>query len=1060
VTLVATAGPPVVLRLQFNPHLIDEMAARRWLGHLETVLDAMARDPERRVGDLPLLTAVERRQILHEWNDTRRAYATDQCVHVQVAAQAGRTPERVAIIVHGVRITYRDLEERANHLARHLVALGAGPGVVVGLCARRSIELVVGLLAILKSGAAYLPLDPEYPSDRLQFMLEDARVGIVVIDRASSTRLHSGQAERVFLDEPALWGTASVEVPASQSSHLAYVIYTSGSTGRPNGVMVTHRNVVSFFAAMDDVIGSREPGVWLAVTSLSFDISVLELLWTLSRGFTVVVHAGMARPSAHRAAPSPRRGIDFSLFYFASDEGAVADKYRLLLEGARFADAHGFAAVWTPERHFHAFGGLYPNPSVVSAALAVQTSRVQIRAGSVVLPLHHPARVVEEWAVVDNLSNGRVGLSFASGWQPDDFLLNPANYARAKAVMMRDIEVVRRLWRGEKVTFPGPSGDVTIGTLPRPLQEELPVWITSAGNPETFRLAGQAGTFVLTHLLGQTLEELKVKLQAYREAWREGGHQGNGHVTLMLHTFVGESDGEVRAAVREPMKRYLASSVSLIKSVASTFPAFKKVGACTADEIDRLFARLTPEDLDALAEHAFDRYYKAGGLFGTVDECVRRIQELEPLGVDEVACLLDFGVDADKVLASLEYLDRVRARASQVREEPAADDSIADEIERYGVTHLQCTPSFASMMVADTAVRPALRRLRRLLVGGEALSPILAADLGDAVGGHVTNMYGPTETTVWSATWTLDGSGDTVPIGRPIANTQLYVLDRQRAPVPVGVAGELFIAGDGVARGYLSRPELTAERFVSNPFAGNGARMYRTGDLVRYRADGTIAFLGRIDHQIKIRGHRIELGEIESVLRELPGVSDAVVVAREDSPGDVRLVAYVVSAPGSPQDIERLKDILRERLPAIMVPSAISTLPALPLTPNGKVDRRALPVPSDVVRAMPHAPLVAEGPLEEQVAAIWCAILNVSSVSVEDNFFDLGGHSLLAIQVLSRLRERLDRNIPMTDLFRFPTVRSLARHLAGSLKGSAALDRAQAKAARRLETRRVRAIGR
>src|SRR6185369_2462818 len=213
---------------------------------------------------------------------------------------------------------------------------------------------------------------------------------------------------------------------------LAYVIYTSGSTGKPKGVMVCHRTAANFFRGMDEKIGT-EPGVWLAVTSISFDISVLELFWTLTRGFKVVLQGDegsfRARQTRNRQA---ERKIDFSLFYFASDAGRTeGDKYKLLIEGAKFADTNGLSAVWTPERHFHSFGGLYPNPAVTSAALAVLTKRIHLRAGSVVLPLHNPLRIAEDWAVIDNLSGGRIGLSFASGWHPNDFVLAPQNRERA-----------------------------------------------------------------------------------------------------------------------------------------------------------------------------------------------------------------------------------------------------------------------------------------------------------------------------------------------------------------------------------------------------------------------------------------------------------------------------------------------------------------------------------------------------------------------------------------------------------------------------------------------------
>jgi natural product biosynthesis luciferase-like monooxygenase protein len=233
----------------------------------------------------------------------------------------------------------------------------------------------------------------------------------------------------------------------------------------------------------------------------------------------------------------------------------------LLLEGAKFGDKHGFSAVWTPERHFHAFGGLYPNPSVTGAAIAAITENVQIRSGSCVLPLHSPIRVAEEWSVVDNISNGRVGLSIAAGWQPNDFVLRPGSYAERKEIMFRDIEVVKELWRGGSITMKNDLGkDVEVRTLPHPVQKELPIWVTAAGNPETFREAGANGYNILTHLLGQSVDELTDKIRVYREAYEQAGHPGKGIVSLMLHTFIGDDVDEVREIVRGPMKEYLSSS--------------------------------------------------------------------------------------------------------------------------------------------------------------------------------------------------------------------------------------------------------------------------------------------------------------------------------------------------------------------------------------------------------------------------------------------------------------------------------------------------------------------
>jgi natural product biosynthesis luciferase-like monooxygenase protein len=336
--------------------------------------------------------------------------------------------------------------------------------------------------------------------------------------------------------------------------------------------------------------------------------------------------------------PRRRQTPELSLFYFADAGTGSAEKYRLLLEGARFADANGFAAVWTPERHFHEFGGLYPNPSVTSAALATCTSRVALRAGSVVLPLHDPLRVAEEWSVVDNLSGGRVGISFAPGWLARDFVLAPATYAGRREVMEREVATVRRLWRGETIMRQGGDGEpVEVTVWPRPVQDELPVWLTSSGSAETFALAGRLGAGVLTHLLGQSLEDVAAKIAAYRRAWTPVVPGTRPHATLMLHTLVGDDEREVRELVRDPLSAYLRSSVGLWAS---------------REDVQSL----TEEDLDAVIAHAFDRYFEHSGLFGTRATAAATIERIQAAGVDEIACLVDFGVEVDVALAGLERL--------------------------------------------------------------------------------------------------------------------------------------------------------------------------------------------------------------------------------------------------------------------------------------------------------------------------------------------------------------------------------------------------------------------
>ncbi|MFL5538967.1 MAG: non-ribosomal peptide synthetase, partial [Longimicrobiaceae bacterium] len=321
--------------------------------------------------------------------------------------------------------------------------------------------------------------------------------------------------------------------------------------------------------------------------------------------------------------------------------------------------------------------------------------------------------------------------------------------------------------------------------------------------------------------------------------------------------------------------------------------------------------------------------------------------------------------------------------------------------------------------------------VKTLNLGGEALPNALAQGLY-ALGTveKVGNLYGPTEDTTYSTYYVVPRGAEQVLIGTPVANTQAYVLDAHLQPVPMGVVGELYLAGDGLSRGYANRPAMTAERFVPCPFGAPGARMYRVMDRVRRRTDGELEYLGRTDCQVKVRGFRIEPGEIEAVLRQAPGVRDCAVVAREDVPGDRRLVAYVVGDA----EAEALRDRLRQSLPKYMVPSAFVALQALPLTPNGKLDRRALPAPE---RASGETSYVApRRPLEAVLAEIWAEVLGCARVGVKENFFDLGGHSLLLVKVQARLCETLDRKIPIVDLFRFPTVAALAEHLGGEVEGA------------------------
>jgi amino acid adenylation domain-containing protein/non-ribosomal peptide synthase protein (TIGR01720 family) len=648
---ITDAGDDLIGMVEYSSDLFKEGTIERLTGHYVNALKWIAEDVERPISELSLLSEEELEQILVEWNETARPYPNDRCVHELFDEQVENAPEAVALIYQDQRLTYAELDARSSQLARYLRRFGVGPETLVGVCVDRSLEMVVGLLGILKAGGAYVPIDPAYPVERMAFMLDDARVKALLTQDQLLDLLPTNSVQVINLD--AEWRVIAAESKERLSSgataeNLAYVIYTSGSTGRPKGVLVPHNQVANFFAAMDANIEHGPDAIWLAVTSISFDISVLELLWTLARGFQVVVHG-------------------------------------------------------------------------------------DVRSG-----------------------------------QPAD----------------------------------GPQADIT------------------------------------------------------------------------------ENDGRA----------------------------------------------IYDEDL-----------------------------------------------------------------------------SVPAQIVRGQVSHLQCTPSMAKMLSLGSDSNGPFSSLRQLLIGGEAFPIELAYDLKPLAPGEIRNMYGPTETTIWSTTYSLRGEERGIPIGRPIANTQTYILDRELGVAPIGVPGELYIGGKGVVRGYLNRSELTAERFLPDSFSREpGARVYRTGDLTRYSADGEIEFLGRIDHQVKIRGYRIELGEIEARLNSHPAVRQCAVIAHNYGKSEKRLAAYMVGEGEGASHASELRAYLKETLPEYMLPARFVWLDQMPLTPNGKVDRRALPAPDVNRSGMTEGYVGPRTPVEQTLARIFQEALRLDQVGIHSSFFELGGDSILGIQIISR----------------------------------------------------------
>ncbi|WP_416209758.1 amino acid adenylation domain-containing protein [Nostoc sp. LEGE 06077] len=611
----------------------------------------------RDIHNLSVLTEQERHKILLEWNDTKVDYPKHLCIHELFAAQVEKTPDNIAVVFDKQKLTYQELNHRANKVAHYLQSLGVGREVLVGICVERSLETIVGLLGILKAGAAYLPLDPTYPKERLSFMLSDSQVQVLLTQQKFVDEFSASGVKTVCLDSN--WesiNSQSQENPTSDvtAENLAYVIYTSGSTGTPKGVLIQHQGVCNLAQAQIKLFDVHPHSRVLQFASFSFDASVWEIIMALGSGASL----------------------------------------------------------------------------------------------------------------------------------------------------------------------------------------------------------------------------------------------------------------------------YMGTQDSL---------------------------------------------------------------------------------------------------------RPGAD--LIRFLREHSITHVTLPPTALAALPAE-----ALPTLQTLIVAGEACNPKLIAQWSQ--GRRFFNAYGPTESTV-CATVAECHAGDTqTTIGRAIANTQVYILDNHLQPVPIGTPGELYIGGDGLARGYLNRPELTRERFIPNPFddsaalasprASTGSRLYKTGDLARYLPDGNIEFLGRVDNQVKIRGFRIELDEIEKLLIQHPDVKQVAVIAREDIPGDKRLVAYIVLNQKPEAIIATLKRFLEEKLPKYMVPGVFVILDSLPLTPNGKVDRQNLP-DGDRIRPNLEETFVApRNPIEEKLASIWAELLGIEPIGINDNFFNLGGHSLIAAQMLSRIRDGFQVELFFHHIFANPTIAALA----------------------------------
>ncbi|HYO74738.1 MAG TPA: MupA/Atu3671 family FMN-dependent luciferase-like monooxygenase, partial [Archangium sp.] len=592
--------------LEYATELFDASTARRFLDHLRTLLTAGMARPDERISRLPLLTGEERKH----WLQPRPA-PTSPTVPELLARRAERTPEAVAVTHEGRSWTLGELMARARSLAARLHALGVKRGEPVVVCLEPSPEKLLALWGVLEAGASVMTLGPSELGSLPQYAPEGASAPVLISWRGLVTAQRLEPSSILYVEALEDASASAGAKAAPRPEEPAWLLPAGAS--QPAWVL-NQGGLLHLFETLDARLKPAEGSTWLAAAERAVERPEMEWLWALSRGLRVLFPSQEVSASLlHLRGEGVRsRTVDLSLMYFANDEDSMrGPKYELLMEGTKFADANGFSAVWTPERHFHAFGGIYPQPAVLSAAVAGATRNLRLRAGSVVLPLHDPLLIAEQWSVVDNLSNGRIDVSVATGWHVQDFSYAPHNYENRRTVLLENLKTLRAVWRGEKLKRKGGGGvEVEVGLRPLPVQRELPIWLTATSNPETFRLAGELGAGVLTAMMAHSFDELKAKVGLYREAWRRNGHPGRGHVTVMLHTFIGTDEREVLETVRKPLLGYFRGSVDIIASLAA-LQGFK------GD-----IAKVPEADVQAILERGFEHYAYHAGLIGSVESGV------------------------------------------------------------------------------------------------------------------------------------------------------------------------------------------------------------------------------------------------------------------------------------------------------------------------------------------------------------------------------------------------------------------------------------------------------
>jgi amino acid adenylation domain-containing protein len=1056
---------------------------------------AIAADPHARHDLAVLVPAVV--PVAHAPEHAPPAEAPAEMVHARIEAQARRTPNALAVAAGDERITYAELNARANRLAWRLRGLGVAEETRVAICLPRGVEMVAAILGVLKAGAAYVPLDPAYPPERLAYMLADSGAAVLIAGETGDLPVPAGV--RVLAAGAAETAGERDDDPRAEvpGGCLAYLIYTSGSTGRPKGVMVTRAGLAASTAARDRFY--PEPvGAYLLLSSFSFDSSVAGLFWTLCGGGTLVVPAADQAGDPARVWSLVRRhavthllavpSLYAELLEIARAEGSLATvivageactpelvrRHQARLPGVALVNEYGptESTVWSSA---HRCGGEAPGAAVPIGVPVGQTRSYVLDAALRPVPRGVPGELCIGGVQVARGYASRPALT-AERFVPDPF--SPLPGAR----MYRTGDRAR--WSEPEVRVSGETsgaigGDGALGELSGPAIVHDRFEAQARRTPDAPAVVFADETL--------TYAELDARANRLAHHLRGLGVEGDVRVAMCLPRGVDvvvailgilkAGGAYVPLDPHHPTERLLGvledaeARVVITQGDADRFAAFR--GAVVRLDADAARIAALPDQAPAVRiapgnlayviytsgstgrpKGVMVEHRSAVNLFAALQAALyaRRATDAPPRVSVNGPVTFDTSV---KQLVQLLGGATLCIIPDEARHDAAA---MAAYLREQAVEVLDCTPAQLRHLLAEGLLEKAGPALTDLLVAGEAIDDALWRTLASLEGCRAWNLYGPTETTVDAALCQV--AGEHPVLGQPVPTARAYVVGADGAPAPAGIPGELCIGGAQVARGYAGRPALTAARFVPDPFAGEpGERMYRTGDRARWTEiesasvrecvsasasrenerthalthsrtsvsrpsrTSVLEYLGRADEQVKVRGFRVEPGEIEAVLRRHPAVGDCAVVTREHAPGDVRLVAYVTGGA----DGDALRAHLRRHLPEYMVPSHLVPLDALPLTPNGKLDRAALPAPA----APRGGGLRPQTGLEARIAAVWQELLGVGEVGVEDNLFDLGAHSLLLARMSARLGRELGRPVPLVELLRWPTVRSLARWVQG-----------------------------